>query len=267
MMGLRDDAPRRPILKKRPACDPGRLPEYPSARAFGEIVFQAARRTSGQQAAALSARARKFAKQIATSSAARPIPFAAKSHTIYQTSERHMQDTTGISPYPGTTGNTQPSGSPSIPSTGGASSSSTIGEQAKDAASEAAGQASSLVDQAREKASAAAEGQKAGLADQIDGFADAVHKSGEQFKGQQDWIASAVERGATELSSLASSLRDNDLGTLLKQVQSFARQQPALFIGASFAAGFALSRFGKIVAADISSDDLPTMPEISRGER
>jgi len=177
-----------------------------------------------------------------------------------------MQDTTGISPYQGATGDTQPSGSPSIPSSGGQSSSSTIGEQAKRATSDAAGQVSSFVDQAKAKASEAAEGPKAGIADQIDDLADVVHKSGEQFKGQQDWIASAVERGATELSGLAKSLRENDLGTLIGQVQGFARQQPALFIGAAFAAGFALSRFGKIVVADISTDDLPTMPEISHGE-
>jgi hypothetical protein len=178
-----------------------------------------------------------------------------------------MQDSTGTSPYPRPAESGRPDGSPSIPTSGRSSGANTIVDQAKSTASDAAGQVSSLVDQAKDKASAAAEGPKAGLADRIDGIADAVHKSGEQFKGQQDWIASAVERGASELSSLASSLRDNDIGTLLKQVQSFARQQPALFIGASFAAGFALSRFGKIVAADISSDDLPTMPEISHGNR
>lgn len=178
-----------------------------------------------------------------------------------------MQDTTGTSPYPDATDATRPSGSPSSQSTGGASGADTIMEKAKSAAGDAAGQVSSLIDQAKEKASAAAEGPKAGFADKIDGFADAVHKSSEGFKGQQDWIASAVERGAIELSGLATSLRENDLGTLLRQVQGFARQQPALFIGASFAAGFALSRFGKIVAADISTDDIPTMPEISHGER
>lgn len=178
-----------------------------------------------------------------------------------------MDDTTGTSPYPGATDATRPSGSPSSSSTGAAAGSDTIAEHAKSAAGDAAGQVSSLIDQARDKASAAVEGPKAGLADQIDDFADAVQRSGDQFKGQQDWIASAVERGANELSGLAMSLRENDLGTLLRQVQGFARQQPALFIGASFAAGFALSRFGKIVAADISTDDIPTMPEISHGQR
>ena len=184
-----------------------------------------------------------------------------------------MQDTTGSIPYPGTpvtpgpTSSGQPSASSQSSSSATSSDTSTITDKAKSAAGQAAGQASSLVDQVKDKASAAADGQKAGIADQIDGFADAIHKSGEQFKGQQDWIASAVERGATELSSLATSLRENDLGTLLRQVQTFARQQPAIFIGASLAAGFALARFGKIVASDLSSDDLPTLPEITHGER
>ncbi len=92
-----------------------------------------------------------------------------------------------------------------------------------------------------------------------------MHKSGEQFAGQQDWIAGAIERGATELSSLATSLRDNDLSSLVDQVKSLARRQPAVFVGACLAGGFAIARLGKIVAADVSRDDLPTMPEVGHG--
>ena len=140
---------------------------------------------------------------------------------------------------------------------------------AKDAVGEVAGQAkeqaSSLVGQVQDKALAAANEQKEGLAGRIDDLAQAVHKSGEQFIGQQDWIASAIERGATELSSLASALRENDLSGLLTQVKSLARRQPALFVGASLAAGFAVARLGKLVAADVSRDDLPTMPEVGHG--
>ena len=140
---------------------------------------------------------------------------------------------------------------------------------AKDTVGEAAGQAkeqaSSLVGQVQDKALAAANEQKEGLAGRIDDLAQAVHKSGAQFTGQQDWIASAIERGATELSSLASALRENDLSGLLTQVKSLARRQPALFVGASLAAGFAVARLGKLVAADVSRDDLPTMPEVGHG--
>ena len=94
-----------------------------------------------------------------------------------------------------------------------------------------------------------------------------MHKSGEQFAGQQDWVAGAIERGAVELGSLATSLRQNDVASLFGQAKSIAQRQPALFIGAALAAGFAGARLGKSVAADVSRDDLPTMPEVGHGGR
>lgn len=168
------------------------------------------------------------------------------------------------------------------PSTGaygqGSGASSGISEQPKDVgasaknaargvAEQAKEQASSLGDQVKDKALAAVSDQKEGLADRLDDLAQAVHKSGEQFAGQQDWIASAIERGAAELGALATSLRQNDVASLFGQAKSIAQRQPALFIGASLAAGFAVARLGKIVAADVSRDDLPTMPEVGHGGR
>ncbi len=150
---------------------------------------------------------------------------------------------------------------------GAAEAAASITASTGKAATEAKSQASSVVDQVKDKALTAASEQKEGLADRIDDLAQAVHKSGEQFAGQQDWIASAIERGASELSSLAKSLRENDLGNLFNQAKSIAQRQPALFIGASLAAGFAVARLGKIVAADVSRDDLPTMPEVGHDGR
>lgn len=145
----------------------------------------------------------------------------------------------------------------------GSTSSDSFSAQASDVADQGAEKAATLVGQVKEKAKTAVEGQKAGVADQLETLAGSVTKSGQQFRGQQDWIAEAIERGATELSTLATSLRESDLSEILGNVQTFARRQPALFIGATFAAGFALARFGKIVAADVSTDDLPTMPKVT----
>lgn len=146
-----------------------------------------------------------------------------------------------------------------------------VADQVKDTVAstgvQATQQASSLVGQVKDKAVAAASEQKEGLADRLDDLAQAVHKSGEQFAGQQDWIAGAIERGAAELGSLATSLRQNDVASLFGQAKSIAQRQPALFIGAALAAGFAVARLGKIVAADVSRDDLPTMPEVGHGGR
>jgi hypothetical protein len=126
--------------------------------------------------------------------------------------------------------------------------------------------ASSLADQARGKLTGALDTQKGAAADMIEKLAGTVQRSGEQFQGQQDWIASAIGRGATELNTLAGSLRDKDIGDLAREVQSFAKAQPALFIGAALAAGFAVARLGKVVAGDLSRDDLPSMPEVAHGQ-
>lgn len=143
---------------------------------------------------------------------------------------------------------------------------SAFGQESADPAGQAKQAARGVAGQVKERLVNTADGQKAGIADRLDEVADSLHRSSEQFAGKQDWIASAIARGASELDTLASSLRTTDVADLLGQVQSFARRQPGLFIGTSLVAGFALARFGKLVAADVSRDDLPVMPEVGHGQ-
>lgn len=121
--------------------------------------------------------------------------------------------------------------------------------QAKDVAQDAMSRASSVAGALGDKALTAAESQKSQLADKLEDVARAVHRSGEALEGQQDWVAHMVERGAAELSTLATTLRTNDLQSLLGDLGSLARRQPALFVGASMAAGFALTRVGRLAAS------------------
>ena len=114
--------------------------------------------------------------------------------------------------------------------------------------------------------STACEAQKGAAADLVEQLARSVQQSGEQFEGKQDWIASAIGRGAAELNTLAGAIRDKDLGEFANEVGAFARRQPALFIGATLAVGFAVARLGKVVAGDLSRDDLPTVPEVGNGQ-
>ena len=125
--------------------------------------------------------------------------------------------------------------------------------QAKEVAGDAQERASSLLNAATEKASSVAEAQKENVAGYLDDVAKAVHRSGEQLEGHQDWVAHMVERGAAELSSLANTLRTNDLQSLMGDLGSLARRQPALFVGASMAAGFALARVGRLAASGTTS--------------
>ena len=122
----------------------------------------------------------------------------------------------------------------------------------------------SLADEARSGAAEAAESGKDALAGQLDDVARAVHRSGEQLEGHQDWMAQLVERGADQLGSLATTLRTNDLQGLFGRIEQLARSQPALFVGAAMAAGFATARLGKVAVAGASTADLPKMPEVTR---
>ena len=138
---------------------------------------------------------------------------------------------------------------------------SAVAADTADVAKDATDRASRLVSDAGIKASAVAEGQKDGLAQRMDDMATAIHRSGEQLEGQSDFMAKLVERGADELSDLAATLRSNDLQGLAGKVQDLAKRQPAMFVGAAIAAGFAAMRLGRIAASGATRNDLPRMPE------
>jgi hypothetical protein len=121
-----------------------------------------------------------------------------------------------------------------------------------------------IVEDAKSGALNTAENSKDAVAAQLDDVAKAVHRSGEQLEGHQDWMAQWVERGADQLSGLASTLRTNDLKGLFGEIEELARSQPALFVGAAMAAGFATARLSKVAVAGASRADLPEMPEVLR---
>ena len=126
--------------------------------------------------------------------------------------------------------------------------------------------APSITGQAKQKLTGALDARRGTAADYVEQLAQTVQRSGRQFEGQQDWLASAIGRGAAELNTLAGTIRDKDLGQLASEVQTFARARPALFMGAALAAGFAVARLGKVAAGSLSREDLPTMPEMSNGQ-
>jgi F0F1-type ATP synthase membrane subunit b/b' len=106
-----------------------------------------------------------------------------------------------------------------------------VGQQAKQAGSDAVADAMDVAQDAKtragsiasvvgEKASSVADAQKSGLADKLEDISNAVHRSGEQLEGHQDFVAQIVERGAEELGRLATTLRSNDLQTLLGELGS-----------------------------------------------
>lgn len=142
--------------------------------------------------------------------------------------------------------------------------------QAGDVAAEARDRGAALAGELKDKTLHAVETGKDSIADRLEDMAGAVYRSGAQLEGHGgDMLAHLIERGAAEMGVLAKTLRTNDLQALFRELGGFASRQPALFVGASIAAGFALTRVGRIAVSGATQADLPTMPggESSEGPK
>ena len=124
-----------------------------------------------------------------------------------------------------------------------------VKDAAQDVADEARGTVQSLKAQAGELAhtvkdglAAQAEQQKHAVATRIDRVAECVLQAAGDLHGDEAWLSSWLERGAYELSGFADELKRNDVAGLAETVQVFARRQPAVFMGAGVALGFAIAR-------------------------
>ena len=114
------------------------------------------------------------------------------------------------------------------------------------------------------------ERQKNGIADRLSAVAERAQTSASDLRGQEAWLGNLLGRGADELASIAEEIRRNDVPGLLGSVEVFARRQPALFMGATVALGFALTRFigGGPTDADTSREHIGrsdhTRPDLGR---
>lgn len=103
-----------------------------------------------------------------------------------------------------------------------------------------------LMDRVRDGATSQLTTQKSRVTDSLTSLAQAVRQSTESLRGnQQPAVAQYVDKAAGQLERLSNHLRDRDVKDLAQDAQQFARRQPAIFIGAAFAAGLLAARFMK----------------------
>ena len=100
-----------------------------------------------------------------------------------------------------------------------------------------------------------AEQQKHRIAERIGQLAERVQRSADDLRGDEAWLARLMERGARELGGVADDIARNDVAGILGSAEVFVRRQPALFVGAAVALGFALTRVAR--SGDQASDRYP----------
>src|SRR5215211_3190678 len=117
-------------------------------------------------------------------------------------------------------------------------------------------QSPGILNQVRDKATSQLNEQKTRATDSLGNVAQAVRESTHHLREQQyDTVAQFVERAADQIERFSNHLRERDLNDLVSEAQRFARQQPAVFIGSSFAAGMLAARFIKASRPSRSFDD------------
>ncbi len=117
-------------------------------------------------------------------------------------------------------------------------------------------QTAGILNQVRDKAASQLNEQKTRATDSLGSVAQAVRQSTQHLREQQyDTVAQFVERAADQIERFSNHLRERDLNELMSEAQRFARHQPAVFIGSSFAAGMLAARFIKASRPARSFDD------------
>lgn len=116
----------------------------------------------------------------------------------------------------------------------------------EDAARRVRDAAGSAVGDAKHAAMQGVEDARAKAAETGHTTASRMRELARQVEGDIPWMATAFQKSAEGLDSVTNSLTQGDLNQCLSGVSDFARRQPAIFLGASVAVGFALARIGKM---------------------
>jgi hypothetical protein len=126
-------------------------------------------------------------------------------------------------------------------SVGGGSGRGGDGSGTSDFARETARQ---IWDETKQDVRAGVEERRKAAASQIENFADALRDAA----GSNDASSTSAhiaEGTAEALDRISQTLRSKEIGTIVHDLESMARRQPALFLGAAVAVGFVAVRFLK----------------------
>ena len=122
------------------------------------------------------------------------------------------------------------------------------------------GQANTIAGQAKEKAVGVLDEQKSKVTDGLSSVAESLRQVGENLRGDggaaegQNAIAQTTARYgetlAEKIEDFSGYLENATLKDLTRDVEQFARRQPALFVGGAFLVGVMAARFLKTSAPE-----------------
>lgn len=116
--------------------------------------------------------------------------------------------------------------------------------------------ATTVVDRAKHAASQQLGEGAQRVTDSAHNAASALRRAADDVQSENDFIGVALRKTADTIDRATQSFSGGDLNRTLEDLNGFARRQPALFLGASFALGFAVARIGKTAVERSASNGL-----------
>jgi hypothetical protein len=101
------------------------------------------------------------------------------------------------------------------------------------------------------------------LASGVQTATSAMRRAADDIDVDNSLIGAALRKSADTIDQATRAFREGDMTRVVDDVNGFARRQPTVFLGVTFALGFALARVGKAaLEASHRSDDesLTQMP-------
>jgi len=121
-----------------------------------------------------------------------------------------------------------------------------LGDEASNLGKEAKSLAKDVASQARDTAQGRLSSGKERAAQSVGTVADALRHTGQHLRLQdEESLPEYIDRAAEKLESVSGYLRNKELRDVMGDVESFARREPAIFIGGAFALGLLGGRFLK----------------------
>ena len=110
-------------------------------------------------------------------------------------------------------------------------------DRLKDQASNFADTAKDVADQAGDKLKEAVTERKTAGADYVGNLAEAMRRAGREFDNELPIAGKYIRKAASQVETVADSIRTGDFNDLVRNARSFARRQPTAFLGIAALAG------------------------------
>lgn len=126
--------------------------------------------------------------------------------------------------------------------------------------------AQNLIDRAEQQARSKITAAQRDVGLTLGSVATTLMNSSSQLRDEQQAAGEYVGKAAEQLDRLAHYIQTADPGEVADNIRNFARQRPAVFIGAAFALGVIGARFLKSSRRDVQYGDRPTSPGLADRE-